>query len=186
MKKFIDESWLVLSLGVVFALLLAGTQSSLQARIKENQVRALNEAIAEVVSGTTKTEPLEIDGNDVYKCVNDAGEMIGWVVDASGMGFIDKIRMVIGLPPACDTILGVKVIENVETPGLGNKIVEESWAGQYAGLDATEEVKLLKSGADKDNNEIDAITGATWSSKYVTDIVNDVMTRIRPKLLEQK
>ena len=188
MKKFIDESWLVLVLGVVFALLLAGTQSSLQAKIKENQERALNEAIAKVVPGTTTTEKLEIDGNDVYKCLNEPGELTGWAVDAGGVGFIDKIQLVVGLPPKCNKILGIEVINDNETPGLGNKIrsSQSQWSNQYVGMDASVEIKVLKSGANKDNNEIDAITGATWSSKYVTDIVNDVMTRIRPKLLERK
>jgi len=187
-KKFIDESWLVLVLGVVFALLLAGTQSSLEAKIKENQERALNEAIAKVVPGTATTEKLEIDGNDVYKCLNKAGELTGWAVDASGVGFIDKIQLVVGLPPKCNKILGIEVINDNETPGLGNKIrsSQSPWAEQFAGMSVASEIKVLKGGANSENNEIDAITGATWSSTYVTDIVNDVAARIRPKLLERK
>lgn len=184
MKKFVEESGLVLVLGIVFALLLAGTQTTLMARIRENQQKALNEAIAEVVPNTVKTEQLEIEGiegNVVYKCFDADQKVIGWAVQAAGTGFVDKISLVVGLTPQAETMNAIKVIENLETPGLGNKIVGP-WADQYQNLSAKQEIVLKKSGADKDKNEIDAITGATWSSRYVTDIVNNAVKRVAPKL----
>src|SRR4030042_4312708 len=124
MNKFIDESWLVLVLGAVFAILLAGAQTSFSARSQENQRRALNEAIGEVVPGTARSETVSIEGYDreVYKCLGEDGRPTGWAIDAAGMGFADKIRLVVGLSPDATTITGLKVIENIETPGLGNKI----------------------------------------------------------------
>jgi electron transport complex protein RnfG len=184
-KKFVDESWLVLVMGVVFACLLAGTQSSLSDRIQENRAKALNEAVAEVVPTVTQKEELEIDGNQVFKCFDAGGNLSGWAVKAQGPGFIDKIVLVVGLGPQGDMITGIKVIEDLETPGLGNKI-EGEWAEQYQGLDAMRPVKRVKGTRDKENNEISAITGATYSSDYTTDIVNDVLTRIRPKLLDSQ
>ena len=60
MKKFIDESWLVLLMGICFAILLAFTQTSLQGRIDENRVRALNEAIAGMKKlGVEETRPVD-------------------------------------------------------------------------------------------------------------------------------
>jgi len=180
-KKFIEESWLVLAMGVVFALLLAGAQTTLSERIRENQQRALNEAIAEVVPNVADTEELEIDGNRVFKCLDQDRNLSGWAVQASGTGFVDKITLVVGLTSSADKITGIKVIENLETPGLGNKIVGP-WADQYKNMSTKQEITVKKSGADPDQNQIDAITGATWSSRYVTDIVNDVINRIRSKL----
>ncbi len=181
-KKFIDESWLVLVMGVVFATLLAGTQTSLQARIDENKTRALNEAIAAVVPGTQTTDELIVDGNQVYKCLGTDGTLVGWAVDASGTGFVDQIRAVVGLSPDGSQVIGVKVIECVETPGLGNKI-EGEWADQFAGR-PVDQVTVVKGDASAERNEIQAITGATYSSQYVADILNDVTQRIRPKLGE--
>ena len=185
MKKFVDESWLVLVLGVVFACLLAGAQTSLEARIQENQGRALNDAIAEVVPDEATVETLTVDGNTVYKCLDKDGNLAGWAVDATGTGFMDKIRLVTGLSPDGSRITGIKVIEDLETPGLGNKI-EGPWAYQYKGLDANRKIEVVKGKANHNNNEIEAITGATYSSTYVTDIVNDVIERIRPKLAEHR
>ena len=181
MKKFVEESWLVLVMGVVFACLLAGTQTSLSDRIKENEQRALNEAIAKVVPSADQTEKQSIDDNDVFRCVDADGKLVGWAVDASGGGFVDKIRLVVGLSPDGSEITGLKVIANLETPGLGNKI-EGKWAEQYNGLDATRPCSVVKRARSADDNEIQAITGATYSSDYVTNIVNDVLDRIRPRL----
>ena len=97
MKKFIEESWLVLAMGVVFALLLAGAQTTLSERIRENRQKALSEAIAHVVPNTVNTEALEIDGNQVFKCLDKGKHLIGWAVQASGTGFVDKITLVVGL-----------------------------------------------------------------------------------------
>lgn len=184
MKKFINESWLVLVLGLVFASLLAGAQTTLSERIKENQERALAEAIGEVVPGATKTEAVPIEGYDrqVLRCLGDGGQLVGWAVDAVGVGFADRIRLVVGLSPDAAKISGLKVIDNVETPGLGNKIAENAWAGQYKGLDAVREIAVRKGAAAADRNEIQAITGATISSKAVTRIVMEAINRVRPKL----
>jgi len=185
-SKFINESWLVLVMGIVFATMLAGAQQSLSDRIKENQLRALNEAIAEVVPGTIRSESIEIENEDfkgnVYKCLDDGGKLVGWALDSSGGGFVDKIRLVVGIDPAGENIVGLKVIENVETPGLGNKIQDPEWTGQYIDLDTSREIKVEKRPPNEGANEVQAITGATWSSRYVTDIVNAALPKVRPEL----
>ena len=185
--KFIEESWLVLVLGGLFAILLAGAQTSLSGKIAENNVRALNQAISEIVPGTTKTDKLKIEGyeRDVYKCQDAGGKNIGWAVDAQGIGFADKIHLVFGLSADGAQVTGLKVIENVETPGLGNKIAaegEDAFPTQYKGLKATTPVVLTKKKRNIDNNEIQAITGATISSNAVTKIVNDALALVQSKL----
>jgi electron transport complex protein RnfG len=187
-SKFISESWLVLVMGIVFAAFLAGAQITLSGRITENQQRALNDAIREVVPGTATTETIESEGpaRGIYKCLDDSGQLVGWAIDISGGGFVDKIRLVAGLDPEAQTLTGLKVIEDLETPGLGNKIEDPEWAGQYEGLDATREVSVEKRPPIEGQNEIQAITGATWSSRYVTDIVNEVITTVRPELEQHR
>lgn len=189
MTKFINESWLVLALGVVFALLLAGTQTQLAGQISRNQQKALNEAIAEVVPDAAGSEELldsagqpVAKGHRVFKCSNAGGEHVGWAIQASGTGFVDKITLVFGVSVDGGKITGLKVIENVETPGLGNKIATDEWAGQYKNLDAGRKLEVQKGPADASRNEIQAITGATWSSVYVTDIANKALEAVRPLL----
>jgi electron transport complex protein RnfG len=184
--KFFQESWLILVLGVSFTALLAGTQVSLIDQIRENQNRALNEAISEVVPELATTEEIEIDGTRVFKCLDAGGKVTGWAVQASGSGFVGKITLVVGFNAAADTISGIKVIEQVETPGLGNKIKEPWWDHQYAGKkadpDPDRKLTVVKQKPVEGSNEIQAITGATWSSRFVTGIVNNVIETVLPKL----
>ncbi|NLX12341.1 MAG: FMN-binding protein [Phycisphaerales bacterium] len=187
MNKFIHESWLILLMGATFAVLLAGAQTSLSGRIKENQEKALNEAIGAVVSGTVTTERVKINGydRDVFKCLDTNGKMTGWAIEGVGMGFADKIRLVIGLGPDAATISGLKVIDNIETPGLGNKIADEgpdTFAEQFPGLRAVAEIAVVKGKPDEAGNEIQAITGATISSDAVAKIVNEALGKVRAEL----
>lgn len=181
MKKFIDESWLVLIMGIAFAFLLAGTQTSLSARITENQNRALNEAIALVVPGTASSEEFEVKERTVFKCLDEQGQLVGWAIQSSGPGFVDKIGLVVGLSADASRITGLKVLQSIETPGLGSKIKGE-WADQYQGLNASSNIDVVKRPVAEGANEVQAITGATWSSRYVTDIVNGVIDEVRPEL----
>ncbi len=192
MKKFVDESWLVLAMGVVFALLLAGTQQVMRPQIDANEQAELMSSIVEVVPDMdpdSTPEAVEIEGvkASVYRCAAADGSLAGWAVEAEGTGFIDKISIVVGLTASGDEITGVKTVKHLETPGLGNKIdtkgEENFYPLQYAGKPTVEPMKLVKgeaTGAD----EIQAITGATYSSQYVMDIVNRVIEQVVPRLPE--
>lgn len=193
MKKFIDESWLVLMLGVVFALLLAGTNSVVLGQIQSNERAELLSAINEVVPGLesdAKSEKLKepIARCDVYRCINPDGTLVGWAVEGEGTGFIDKITIVVGLAPAGDEITGMKVIKHLETPGLGNKIdtkgEENPYPLQYEGVSTDEPLQLVK-GTASEPQQIAAITGATYSSQYVMDIVNRIIEQVVPNLPKQ-
>lgn len=182
MSKFIEESWLVLLLGVIFAGLLAGTQTALAPRIELNKNAALEAAALAVVPGAVRTERSELDGRPIFKCYDEGGQQLGWAIKAEGFGFQDKIHLVFGVTLARDRITGLKVIENVETPGLGNRIEEAEWAAQYQGLAPDREVSVVKQVRDADKNQIQAITGATISSEAVTKIVNDACAQVLPRL----
>ena len=69
------------------------------------------------------------------------------------------------------TVAGVAILDvSGETPGLGQNAAKESFYSQYAGL--KKGVSLLKNGARAENNEVDAVTGATITSTAVTRAVN--------------
>lgn len=81
-------------------------------------------------------------------------------------GFSGKIELIIGISMD-GTILGYKVIEHAETQGLGSKITEKKFSDQFVGLNTkSSEYKL-----SNDGGEVDALTGATISSKAVVDAI---------------
>ena len=65
-------------------------------------------------------------------------------------------------------IAGIKVTGHAETPGLGAKAQTDSaWVAQYQGAAADGQLMVTK-----DGGTINAITGATITSRAVTDGVN--------------
>ncbi|MBU1238214.1 RnfABCDGE type electron transport complex subunit G [Myxococcota bacterium] len=106
----------------------------------------------------------------VYDCPGQKACFIFSSNSASGISrpYSGLIRVMVGVDSR-GTIEGVEVITQSETPGLGANIEEKSWIGQFKGLSLTKG-KLAVKKVDR-TGSIDAISGATISSKAVTGIV---------------
>jgi electron transport complex protein RnfG len=94
------------------------------------------------------------------------GEEIGYAFIATGTGYGGTIKTMVGMYKN-STISGVNIISQSETPGLGTQIAEPDFTNQFSGK-RVEEVRLRR-----DGGVIDAITGATISSRAITDIVRE-------------
>ena len=108
----------------------------------------------------------------------DEGKPAGWVVKAAGQGYAGSIELLLGLNPAGNIISGLFILEQVETPGLGNKITFPAWLNQFAGQRTAKPLEVVK-GGETAPGAIDAITGATISSKGVVGIVNRTVSETR-------
>ena len=91
-------------------------------------------------------------------------------------------------------ILKIKFLQQAETPGLGTKIENDPtnktdafwFHKQFENLPLTDAITVVKGKApDKDKSQIQAITGATISSKAVTDIINAAITTNRALYLKK-
>ena len=69
------------------------------------------------------------------------------------------------LPNGC--IYNIEVLELKETPGLGTKMTEEKFKGQFKNKNPKNFKLIVK----KDNGDVDAITAATISSRAFCDAV---------------
>lgn len=108
--------------------------------------------------------------NEVLLAKDASGNTIGYMVaSTSKEGYGGAIDMAVGI--ALDgTVVGVQVLEMSESAGLGDRAKEDSFRSQYVGK-AVNEYTVVKTGASKEN-EIDALSGATITSKAVTNAVN--------------
>lgn len=174
--RYFSQSWLVLVLAMVFGGALAGMHVAVSDKIRENKLNETLSQIPELVPGAETGEPMEIDGVRVYRALKD-GQTAGWVVPASGQGFADTIEILVGLDGPAEKITGVYILDQKETPGLGNKILEEIWRGQFAGKRTDQPLVLTKT--EPSGQQIESITGATISSETVVDVVNRKMDEIR-------
>lgn len=182
-SAFLKQVWLVLLLAVVLSGSLALVDASLQPRIDANQQDRLRRAVLEVVAegqSSQKEEDLSEFGT-VYRVLGNQQQLVGWAVEAETMGFVDKIRMIIGLSADGRTITGLSILDSRETPGLGDEIKSEGWRKKFVGQPADAALEVVKPGQTADY-PIDAITGATISSKAVTQGINQQLVQVREAL----
>ncbi|MFC1452354.1 RnfABCDGE type electron transport complex subunit G [Verrucomicrobiota bacterium] len=85
---------------------------------------------------------------------------------ASAAGYGGGISVMVGVN-AEGAVHAVEILRHKETPGLGAKIIEPAFTGQFAGKDTRETTWAVK----KDGGEIDAVTAATISSRAVVEAV---------------
>ena len=191
------QAWLVLVLVVIFGTALATVQVNLSGIIAKNKLNETLERIPVLVWGETaaqktaaKNQAVEITpgtltvkaGNktDTYSLfkVTRQKTLAGWVIKAGGQGYADKIELLIGVDPKVKTLTGLFILDQKETPGLGNKITFPGWRHQFINKKTDQPLVVVK-GAPKADNTIDAVTGATISSRSVIRIVNRVMASIK-------
>ena len=169
-----------------------------QPKILAYRAMVLREAVQEVLKGPDHFESVFVlngalttqvpEGVDtlnldkVYLGYDQGGNPVGFALEAEGFGFQDVISLIFGYDPATQRVLGLKVLENKETPGLGDKIVKDSaFVAGFEGVQAP----LVGVKADRNTgqpDQVDMITGATISSKAVIRIINDRITELKDLL----
>lgn len=110
---------------------------------------------------------------EAYIGKDDKGEIVGYCFkvstkDNENKAFGGEIQMIVGVDKDL-RITGVDLTTLAETPGLGAKADEDEFKNQFKGKSG--ELTVVKSGAK--DSEIQAISGATISSKAVTEGVNN-------------
>ena len=116
----------------------------------------------------TETETVK----EVYEAVN-GGEVVGHVLKVTTKGFHGPVDFAIGIS-VDEKVSGIKVLSHSETPGLGAKIEEEKFTTRFSDKGISEDLEAVKVTPNKDN-EVEAISGATTSSKATVSAVNDAI-----------
>lgn len=101
------------------------------------------------------------------------GPVTSLVFKRVGVGLWGKITAVVGLDAEARTMTGIVFIDQNETPGLGARIVEPWFRGQFRGKQAP--LKLVPEGQGVGAGEVNAITGATITTKGVKDMLEKLL-----------
>jgi electron transport complex protein RnfG len=169
---------------VLSGLVLAATFSGLSPRIEANRVAALNASLAAIFAAEGDVTASELDftelendaGLTIYRGSNAADELLGYAVRVETQGYGGTITLLVGLTPDLQTIKGIEIVEQIETPGLGGNITNTSFKQQFEGLDAREGISYVKNvEPDKNANEIQAISGATITSRAVVTGIDQTL-----------
>lgn len=101
----------------------------------------------------------------------------------TGMGFQGTISGLIALGPELETVEGLVILEQQETPGLGGRIVEEAFLNQFRGLALSPQIVVLPTGVEAvAPHEVEGITGATMTSKALETMLRENIREILKKL----
>jgi electron transport complex protein RnfG len=199
----------MVSIGLMCALLIVLTYEGTKPIIQKNKAAALEQAIFKVLPGTVTTSGYYWDGSAftplngaaasgqlVYAGFSESGQLTGFALPAVGLGYAGEIRVLYGYDPAQEAIVGFYVLESKETPGLGDKIEKDpafkanfealSVAVGTDGNSLKNKITYAKSGEKENAWEVDGITGATISSKAVTEALSTSTAEWVPKLYEAK
>ncbi|MCP3995258.1 MAG: FMN-binding protein [bacterium] len=163
--------------------------------IEKNKAEALQRAIFQVLPEAKSSKTFEVEGENVYAGYDDDKKLIGLALEAEGMGYQDVIRLLYGYSFAADAIVGIRVLESKETPGLGDKIeTDPEFLKNFEKLDVTLKDDLsdlvhaivpVKHGQKESPWEIDGITGATISSKAIANILQASASQRIPVIRKQ-
>ncbi|TFG63709.1 MAG: FMN-binding protein [Spirochaetales bacterium] len=89
-----------------------------------------------------------------------------------GAGLWGPITGVLAMSGDLKTIKGLTIIHQEETPGLGSRIAEKAHLDKFLNKEFAPALETVSEGKTEKNTQIDAISGATMSSKALVNILN--------------
>ena len=146
--------------------------------------------LSRVGAGDTAIPP---GGVKFFAAYDEAGKLAGIAAEGVGKGYADNVRIMFGYQPDCQCVVGIGVVSMRETPGIGDKIItDREFLANFTALDVklkadlsalANEVKAVKHGSKSNAWQIDAISGATITSRAVGKAINDSAQALLPRLV---
>ncbi|OLP07906.1 electron transport complex protein RnfG [Rhodoferax antarcticus ANT.BR] len=205
---------MLVALGLVAAIcgliIVVAYEASLGS-VKENRRVAMERAIHKVLPGAALTvaylalpngsitlagsEEAPDDAMPFHAAFDAAGQLMGIAAEGMAKGYAGNVRIMFGYSPGCDCVVGFGVVSMQETPGIGDKILKDAnFLANFKALDVrlakdmktlANEVKTVKHGTKTQAWQIDAISGATVTSRAVGRAINDAAQALLPVLVPQ-
>ncbi len=160
MKYILKLTLVLLLITAVVAGLLGLVNDLTKDKIAENTAAKANTAMQTVLPSDSY-EKLEVSKEGITEAYKSEK---GYVIRLNGNGFGGAIDMMVGVD-LNGTVTGISVISHSETASLGAECTREDWRAQFVGTAG--DLKVTK-----DGGTIDALTGATVTSRAVTEAVN--------------
>ncbi|MFP4376415.1 MAG: FMN-binding protein [Spirochaetales bacterium] len=182
----------------LFVFLLSMTNQMTIEQVQLNQELARKRAVLTAMGiETTSEEQILEEFEQIKEDVSEGlyvGTIDGRTVYASaftGAGLWGAIAGIIAVNEDFTQIVGLEIVDDNETPGLGGRINEDWFKEQFAGEDIEAggiEVRQLEGEGDmnKSNALVDAVTGATRTSEAVETIVNDEIEYLQSEAVRSR
>ena len=164
--------------------LLFGAEAVTASLLEGQKNAAAREAFGELLAADDY-EPLDTGTYGeiaaAYRAVDAEGRLLGYGVTAAIKGYGGELQVHVALNAAGDRFVGIRIGENHETENLGARVAEPAFTDQFRSLPApayldgyTGLERTAESG-----RSVEAVTGATVSSKAVVRAANAAYAFIR-------
>ena len=184
--EFFKKNWadiikpvvVLLAICIVIPLALSVTNAVTKDRIATLEKEKTTATMQGLVKADefTKVDFGEKESFSYFKAVKD-GQDVGYIFTTKAKGYGGDVSVMTAVAPSGE-VLSVAILDvSGETPGLGQNAAKEAFYSQFKGK--KEGINLLKNGADDNKNEIDAVTGATITSRAVTNAVNEALEQFK-------
>lgn len=151
------------------------TAAPIEMQRKKTQEKAMNEVLPDASAFTE----ISFSPKDSIKSITRIfegekdGAVTGYVVELSPSGYGGEINMVVGISKENNLVSGMRILNHSETPGLGALAAEENFYTRFNGKKLSP-LTVVKTSPSADN-EIEAITASTITSRAVTNAVNEAI-----------
>jgi electron transport complex protein RnfG len=171
--------------------LLAAVRSGTKDRIENQQLEFVKgPAVRQILNGASNdpiVDRFKIADNGIERTFFTGvynGKANSVAFESSGKGYGGTVSLIIGINTDNDKIIGVGVTTHSETPGMGAKAKDDpKFAAQFKGIGIEKPVKVAK-----DGGKINAISGATITSRAVcsgTTDAMDIYKRLKTQIMEK-
>lgn len=190
MKKIVKDALILFAItliaGVLLGLVYKITKDPIREQNEKTKLAAYNavfteldtykeiESLDDAQNAVEEAGYTAVTVNEAVRAYDRGGDFLGLIItvtDSEGYG--GDIKFTLGID-AEGTITGLEILDISETAGLGMKAKNTEFRDQFKGIKA-ERIEYTKSGKQADN-EIDAISSATITTKAVTAGVNGALT----------
>ena len=181
MKIYLQLGLILLAFCVVATALLAYVNTLTEPQIKKIKSREAEETRRELIPNSNFEE---VNGEITYYIAKDkkTGEAKGYVFTAEKNGYNGAVKTMAALDKDFK-IIAIKVTEQTETPGLGTNSTQPKFTDQFKGK--TSEQLIVDKDGGVPPNCIKAITGATITTRAVTNSLKEAIETLKKQVLAQ-
>lgn len=142
----------------------------LEAEAAKADQKAMFSAAATFDAIDISARAADFRGIEAVSAARDAaGARIGFVIKSTYRGYGGNVPVLVGIDKD-GKVASLKILSNEETPGLGKKVEGKSFFSQFIGKPISK--ALTVNPAETDKTRVDAVAGATISSRAVTEAIN--------------
>ena len=169
-KSILDPTAILFAICVIVAAALAGTNL-----LTKDQIALRSQEKAEESRRIVLPAAEEFQEEDGYYAGLAGGEAVGYVFETEASGYGGAVSVMTGIDSE-GSVTGVVILAHEETPGLGANAEKEDFLQQYQQPAPDGGFEVIKYQTPQEG-QVEAITGATITTRAVTDAVNQAIAQ---------